>query len=64
MDILSNPENTLDEENEKCYGANKFIIEGKIEGRRVPGGGRHSWLKNLGDWYACSNNQIIQIGGF
>ena len=42
------------------YQLLQTIMQGKIAGKRSVGRRRNSWLKNLREWYNCSNNQLFR----
>ena len=42
------------------YTLLQLIVQGKISGKRSVGRRRVSWLKNLRDWYGCSNYQLFR----
>ncbi|KAJ2952534.1 hypothetical protein O0L34_g6852 [Tuta absoluta] len=45
--------------NEK-YKLLQLIIQGKIQGRRLPGRRKISWLKNLREWYGMSTRSLFR----
>lgn len=42
------------------YEIIKLILQGQIEGRRNAGRRRHSWLKNLRDWFNCPTTSLFR----
>lgn len=42
------------------YTLLQLIVQGKISGKRSIGRRRVSWLKNLRDWFNCSNVQLFR----
>ena len=42
------------------YQILRIIMQGKIQGKRSVGRRRNSWLKNLGEWFGCSNNELFR----
>lgn len=42
------------------YQLLQLIVQGKIVGKRSIGRRRNSWMKNLREWYNCSNNQLFR----
>ena len=42
------------------YALLQLIVQGKISGKRSIGRRRASWLKNLRDWFGCSNVQLFR----
>ena len=42
------------------YALLQLIVQGKISGKRSVGRRRASWLKNLRDWFHCSNVQLFR----
>lgn len=42
------------------YQMLQIIVQGKIQGKRSMGRRRNSWLKNLRDWFGCSNNELFR----
>ena len=44
------------------YRLLQLIIQGKVIGKRSIGRRRHSWLRNLREWYNSSNYQLFRSG--
>lgn len=42
------------------YHLLQVIIQGKIQGKRSIGRRRHSWLKNLRDWFGCNTDGLFR----
>lgn len=42
------------------YQLLQVIMQGKVQGKRSVGRRRNSWLKNLRDWFGCSNNDLFR----
>ncbi|CAG9828977.1 unnamed protein product, partial [Diabrotica balteata] len=42
------------------YELLQIIMQGKIAGKRSIARRRNSWLKNLREWYSCSNNKFFR----
>lgn len=42
------------------YRILQVIMQGKIKGKRSIGRRRNSWLRNLREWFGCTNNQLFR----
>lgn len=42
------------------YHLLQLILQGKIQGKRSVGRRRHSWMRNLRDWFGCTTNQLFR----
>ncbi|KAL0860165.1 hypothetical protein ABMA27_010472 [Loxostege sticticalis] len=42
------------------YRMLQLVIQGKIAGKRSVGRRRHSWLKNLREWFGCSTTSLFR----
>lgn len=42
------------------YQLLQIIMQGKIQGKRSIGRRRHSWLRNLREWFNCNTSQLFR----
>lgn len=46
-----------------CYAIPKLIVQGKIEGQRIPSRKQHLWLHNIGVEYQILHIRLEEEGG-